>query len=91
MANASRDQNNKPGLIGVSSSNGATIIRVKADTGTNAILGADGTTGTDFGSNVASKDDNSVSTILAVSSVDGITPVEIYVDSSTGQLLIKST
>lgn len=91
MADASRDQNNKPTLIGVSSANGTDVIRVKADSTTNSILAADGTTGSDFGSNTASKDNNSVSTILAVSSADGTTPIEVYVDSSTGQLLIKST
>ncbi len=91
MANAQRDNNNVPTIIGVSSANGTTIYNVQADASTHGMAVSDGTLGTDFGNTFASHDDNNVTTLLAVSSSDGTTPVEIYVDSATGSLLIKNS
>lgn len=91
MANAQRDNNNVPTIIGVSSSDGSTIYNVKADPSTHGLKISDGTTGTDFGNTYAGHDDNGVTTLLAVSSVDGTTPVELYVEAATGSLLIKNS
>lgn len=89
MANASRDANNVPTLLGVDSSSGATIVRIGVDSVAHSLKVSDGTTGSDFGPKNAPHDENHVPTLIAVSSVDGVTPVVVYSDSS-GNLLIDS-
>lgn len=89
MAQASRDQNNVPTLLGALSTDGITPTKVKADPTSHALKVDDNTTGTDHGRNVAVRDQNFVPVLMAVSSVDGVTPVEVYADSS-GNLLIDS-
>lgn len=89
MANASRDQNNIPGILAALNTDGVTLTRVLADSVTHAIRVADGTTGTDHGTVSAKRDQNSVTGWMGVSSVDGVTPVPIYADSD-GNLLVDS-
>ena len=90
MANAAKDNNGVPTLIGASSADGSTPVRVKVDAGTNIIQTDDDTTGSDLSGDVAGRDDNGVPFLMGVSEVDGVTPVEIYVNAS-GELLIDST
>lgn len=90
MANAARDGNNVPALICSLNTDGITPERVYVNSSTHALKVSDGTTGSDFGRNVAVRDSNFVTVLMAVSSADGITPVEVYADSS-GNMLVKST
>lgn len=90
MANAKRDENNVPTLIGVLNSDGTTITLVKADPATHRLSVSDGTTGSNFGTTNSKRDENSVRCLAGVSSSDGRTFITSYVDSS-GKLLIQST
>jgi len=90
MANAERDQNFVPTLIVALSTNGTTIVRVKADASSHGLMVSDAATGSDHGPVNALRDDNFVPTLLAVSSLDGVTPVVVYADSS-GNLLVDSS
>lgn len=90
MANAKRDENSVPTLIGVLNTNGTGIVLVKVDPTTHGLLISDNTTGSDHGPVNAARDENSVPTLLAVSSADGTTPIPVYADSS-GNLLVQST
>lgn len=89
MADAYRDENSVPTLIGVLDSTGASIVRIKANSTTNALKVSNGVAGSNHGPTNAIKDGNSIPTLLAVSSADGVTPVPVYVDTN-GNLLIKS-
>lgn len=89
MAQASRDENNVPTLLGALSTNGRTLVPVKADPTTHVLSTDDNTTGSDFGPQNAPRDENSVPVLMAVSSADGVTPVVVYADA-TGKLLINS-
>lgn len=91
MANASKDNNNVSTILGTSSSDGSTTVRVKAHATNHTLQVSDGVTGSDLSGDNASRDSNMVPALMAVSSVDGVTPVPIYADSSTGELLIKTT
>ncbi len=88
--NASRDQNHVPSLIGVSSADGVTIDKVKADPTNHGLQVNDGSTGSDHGTVDAQRDQNHTPALMAVSSIDGVTPVAIYTDGS-GKLLVQST
>lgn len=90
MANAQRDDNNIPTMIGVLNTNGSTITRVIVNN-TNHTLGVvDDTTGSDNGPGPrALRDENFVTTLIGVSDIDGVTPVVVYTDSD-GNLLIDS-
>lgn len=90
MANASRDQNSVPTLLGALNTDGTTPIKVLANITFNTLKVSNGVGGSDFGRTVATRDQNSVPVLMAVSSADGVTPVEVYADSS-GNLLIQST
>lgn len=90
MANASRDENGVPTLLGALESNGTTLVKIKAIESTHTLSVSDGSTGSDFGPTNAPRDENNVPALLAVSSADGVTPVVVYADSS-GNLLVQST
>ena len=90
MANAKRDENSVPTLLGTLNTDGETPTLVNADPATNLIMVSNGTSGSDLSGDIADRDGNSVPVLMAVSSADGITPVAVYVDS-TGALLIDST
>lgn len=89
MATAPRDDNNRPTLIAVLNTDGATIVPVAMNPVSGGLLADDNTTGSDNGPAEALRDENFVTTLLAVSSVDGETPVVVYTDSN-GSLLIDS-
>lgn len=88
MANAKRDQNRVPVLLGALNTDGVTTIMIQATT--NSLNVNNGITGSDFGKTNAQRDQNRIPVLLAVSSVDGVTPVEVYADSS-GNLLVQSS
>lgn len=90
MANASRDENRIPTLLGTLNTDGTTPVRVKVNATNHGLQVANGTTGTDYGTDNAVRDDNRVPVIMAVSDVDGVTPVPIYADSN-GSLLLDNT
>lgn len=90
MVNSSRDENSVPTLSAVSSSDGLTVIPIKADPNSHALMVDDNATGSDLGPTNAKRDQNDVPTLLAVSSVDGITPVVVY-STSDGKLMVDST
>lgn len=90
MANASRDENFVPTLLGTLSTDGLTPIPIKANPTSHRLLINDGTTGIDHGRTVARRDENNIPVLLAVSSADYKTPVEVYA-SAAGVLLVDST
>lgn len=100
MANAALDSNSVATLTGALSTDGDSVIKVKADPSTHVLKCDDHHTGSDFGPANALHDDNDRPTLIAVSSTTGtvggidyvqnVTPVVVYVDSS-GNLLIDST
>jgi len=90
MANAKRDENYIPTIIGALDSDGTTPVLIKADPTTHAVNSSDAITGSDnSATNEAIRDDNYVPGLLAVSDADGETPVQIYVDTN-GNLLIDT-
>jgi len=91
MPQAIRDENGVTALIGASSADGTTPIRVTVDPATHILEALDGTTGTDYGTGNAARDENFVPVLLATSEEDGVTPVEVYADPATGGLLIDRT
>ena len=91
MAQASRDQNFVPTVLGTSNSDGSTPIPIQVNVTNHALSAANGTTGSDLSGDVASRDQNFVPVLMGVSSADGVTPTPIYADPATGQILIKST
>lgn len=90
MANAYRDENSIPTIIGIRNTDGSTITRIKANPTNHRMSISDGNTGTDHGPTNDARDENDVTCFMAVSSGDGQTPVVLYVNSSN-QLLIQST
>ncbi len=89
MAQAKRDENNVPTLLGVLNSDGATVTPIQINPVNHALKVDDNTTGSDLGPSRALRDENFVPTKIVVSSADEITPVVLYADSS-GKLLIDS-
>lgn len=93
MANASRDENNRPTMIAISQDDGTTIVPITANPTNNNGLSVDNnTTGSDNGNNsgVAMLDENSVPVLTALSSDDSGDIIELYADPVTGKLLIDS-
>lgn len=91
MTDAKRDNNQVPVITGVDSSDGVTVLPVKANPDNHRLIFEDGIGGSDPGANDARHDNNGVPTLLATSNADGTTPVPIFVNSATGAILIKST
>lgn len=89
MANASKDENNVSTLLGTLSTDGSTLVLVKANASTHGISVSDASIGSDSGPTNAPRDANNVPAMMAVSRTDGVTPVVVYANSS-GQLLIDS-
>ena len=90
MANAKRDENGTPTMLGTLQSNGVTPVLVYVNPSTNSIKVVDSSSGSNLGSAIAKRDENSVPVLMGVSSADGVTPVPIATDES-GNLLIQST
>lgn len=84
-----QDANQVPVDSGVSSTDGETVVSIKANPANGAVKvrsnGSDTTPPTD-----AKRDGNHRPTMVALSSVDGVTPVPIEVDPSTGAILIST-
>jgi len=89
MANAERDDNNIPTLLGVLNSDGETTIKVKVNPSNHGFKVDNNTTGSDNGPSISPRDENFVPALMCVSSVDGVTPVVVYCDVD-GALLIDS-
>lgn len=89
MANAKRDENNRPTLLAILNTDGETKVNVEVDA-MHALAvnmnGADMDNGPD---GRALRDENFVTTLIGVSSADGVTPVAVYADSN-GKLLISN-
>ncbi len=92
MANAKRDNNYIPVLLGTLNTNGTTVVPVYAGVsfGNHNLMVSDGTSGVDHHTENAQRDENRVPALWATSSLDGVTPVAVYTDSSHN-LLIQST
>lgn len=90
MANAERDENNVPTLLGALESDGDTLVRICVQPSVHALCVSDGTTGTNHGPAAAPRDENYIPALIAVSSADGVTPVVVYA-TSDGKLLVKTT
>lgn len=100
MSDAALDSNSVATLTGALSSNGDSVVKVKANPSTHVLAVDDNTTGSDFGPANALHDSNNRPTLIAVSNltatvggiayVQNVTPVVIYTDSS-GKLLVDST
>lgn len=89
--NTPRDNNHVATILGISNSDGSTLLSLKANPTNHRLMNDDGFDGLDLTGDNALRDENFVTSLLAVSEVDGVTPVPIYIDSITGRLLIKST
>jgi len=90
MADAPRDNNHIPVILGTLDSDGSTPATVKIDPTSHLLQTLDDTTGSDNSDDLADRDNNDVPVMIAVSKDDGLTPVALYADSS-GNLLIDST
>lgn len=90
MANASRDGNRVPTILGALSTDGVTPTLITANPSTHVLDVIDGTTGSDLSDAPAIRDANRVTGLMAVSEADGITPIPLYVNAS-GELLTSST
>lgn len=89
MADASRDENNVPTLLGALSTDGSTVVRVQANATDHTLSVNNASTGDDFGPEDAIRDENNIPVLMAVSSADGETPVVIYANAD-GELLIDA-
>ncbi len=90
MANAKRDDNRVPTILGLDTADGETLVRIEADPTSHRLSISNGTSGSDLTGDNAIRDDNGITGLLAVSSADGETPLPVYADSS-GNLLTKTT
>lgn len=93
MTNAAFDSNNRPTIICASSTDGVTIVPIKANASNHGLKIDDNTTGSNNGNNGgnATVDENSINVWIAESSANDGTIVEVYGDAATGKVLIKST
>lgn len=92
MSNAPLDENSRPAITCASKNDGTTIVPIKADPTTHAIMLVDGTGQTDNGNNNgnAMLDENSRPVWTALSSANDGSIVEVYGDGSSGSILILS-
>lgn len=91
MANAKYDENGRATIICASTTDGTTVVQIKANPTSHALNVIDGSSQTDNGNNEgnAMEDENSVAVWTALSSAGNGNIVEIYGDSSTGSVLVK--
>lgn len=89
MAEAPRDQNHVPTMLGMLDTDGVTPIPVRA-TPSHLLRINREAGGSDNGPANAGRDQNHVPAMIAVSSDDGATPVVLYADSD-GKLLVDMT
>lgn len=82
MAEAKRDQNHIPTLLGTSDIDGVTTEVVFANAGSHQLSVESGTDGDDLSDEPGQRDENRVVVLMAVSADDGVTPVPIYVSNN---------
>ena len=91
MAQAARDQNRIPTLLGVSEDDAITPVAIWADPVTHQLSTEIVMDANDISDNTnARRDQNRITTLLGVSSEDGITPVVIYADPVTHTLFTEN-
>jgi hypothetical protein len=90
MAEAKRDQNHIPTILGVSDADGLTPVNITVNPANHALTINDGVAGSSSGIENAARDANRKPVLIAVSAVDGVTPVPIYADELTGGLYVNS-
>lgn len=78
---AHKDQNQVPVKLAMKN-DGATIIQLRANPTTHAVMAVIGTGGSNNGPDDADRDENHIPVLMAVSSEDGVTPVCLYLNSS---------
>ena len=88
MAETKRDDNGVFTMMGVLNTDGSTPTRIKEDTLANRLATSDGSSGSDFGKDLAARDNSGVPVLMATDANGNL--INLYVNSS-GQLLIKST
>lgn len=90
MANAKKDDNSYPTLIGISCVDGVTPVKVVVDPVTGGV-GVDATTVISVVPSYTTQvDDNDSPVMKGVSSSNSNTVLPIYVNPSTGQILIDT-
>jgi len=82
------DQNRIPVIQAVSMADGVTVLPVKAESSSHALMCNLGGVGIASNGNDPRNENRKVA-FMAVSSVDGITPVPVYLDPITNSLLIS--
>ena len=92
MANAAIDENGRQTLTGALNTDGATVVRVKANATTHGLVIDDGITGSDHGNHGGNAilDENSRQTLTAVAS-DGSGEIVIVYATSGGALMVDSS
>lgn len=91
MAEAIKDQNYVPTLLGTSNADGVTTVQIYANSsGHHAMVTDDGLGGSDVGGTNDTRDANRVIAFMAVSATDGVTPIPVYADPATNALLVRS-
>lgn len=90
MAEAKRDENHVPTVIGASNADGVTPLLLYANPVNHGIAINDGLGGSDLSGDVDIRDQNRVVGFQAVSAVDGVTPTVVYIDAVTNALLVRS-
>jgi len=87
VANIKRDDNQVEAIAGVLNTDGSTVTRIKANSSTHVLAVSDGSTGTDYGNDLAVRDANGTPVLIATDASNNIIP--LYVDSN-GNLLIET-
>lgn len=90
MANAGRDENDRPTALGVSSVDNITPIRLRVDPVTGWLLVQQSTDSLGVFTPIHRIDQNDVSTIYGISSTDGVTLIPIQT-ANDGTLLVQFT
>ncbi len=92
MSNAVHDSNGRSTIICAASTDGVTIVPIKANPMNHGLKIDDNTTGSDNGNNGGNAmiDENSVNVWIAESSANDGSIVEVYGDIATGKVLINS-
>lgn len=90
MAEALRDQNHIPTLLGASDLDGVTTLPISAVAGSHRLNVQDALDGSDLSDEPGVRDQNRVVVLMAVSAVDGVTPVPIYADADGNRLKVRS-
>lgn len=91
MAEAIKDQNRVPTMLGTSLTDGVTTLPIYANATDHSLVVDMVTAPADLSGDVGERDQNRVVVFMAVSAVDGVTPVPIYANATGNKLLIQTT